>query len=185
MIDVLNYYDVILDRDHICPSVYFEWNTYKVFNSLGNFNSILPNFKMDNDGNPISGAKSGVADIIVNYDKIDLILECSLRSGVTQVDYEGNSVYRHSVDNIKPNKKCITLFLAPTIHDDLYEYYSYRSNVSIIPLDLSQFKKFILSVEGSNVQLSLLNLLETLSYRDSFSSPLNWKFKIASYINNL
>ncbi|XZJ82142.1 AlwI family type II restriction endonuclease [Clostridium perfringens] len=185
MINILNYYDKILDRNHISPSSYFEWNTYRAFNALGGFIKITPNFKIDNDGKPAGDAKPGVADIIINYDKIDLILECSLRSGVSQVDYEGNSVYRHSVDLKKSSKKmCLTLFISPNIHDELYEYYADHSNVTIIPLTLSQFKKLIVSVKNKDIEEYLLTIKKNLSY-DNFESYDNWKLAIDNYINDL
>lgn len=182
---ILNYYDKILDRNHVSPASYFEWNTYRAFNALGGFIKITPNFKIDSEGKPSGNAKSGVADIIVNYEEIDLILECSLRSGISQVDFEGNSVYRHSADLKKKSKKiCLTLFIAPTVHEELYEYYADHSEVNIIPLTLSQFKRLVISINNTNIQDKLLSISKNLSY-NNYNSYDTWKLEIDNYINNI
>ena len=79
---------------------------------------------------------------------------------------------------------CLTLFISPTIHDELYEYYADHSNVTIIPLTLSQFKKLIVSVKNKDIEEYLLTIKKNLSY-DNFESYDNWKLTIDNYINDL
>lgn len=186
MIGVLNYYDNILDRNHINPPSYFEWNTYRVFNTLGGYTNIIPNFKLDDKGKPLGCAKPGLEDIMIEYNKLNLLVECSLRSGVSQVDTEGNSVYRHYMARSKTStSKCISLFIAPTIDDELYLYYSHKFRASIVPLSLSQFKKLALYIYDKNVEDTLCNILNNLVYYNNFSSLEKWKIGIDNYINHL
>lgn len=186
MISILNYYDNILNRNHISPASYFEWNTYRVFHSLGGYNNLIPNFKFDSNGKPLGCAKQGLEDIFIEYNNLNLLVECSLRSGISQVDTEGNSVYRHNLEKSKScNCKCISLFISPSIHDELYLYYSHRSRAKIVPLSLSQFKTLCLYLKDKNVEYNISHILNNLVYFNNFNSPQEWKIEIDNYINSL
>lgn len=186
MIDILNYYDNILDRNHISPASYFEWNTYRVFNILGGYNSLIPNFKLDENGKPSGCAKPGLEDILIEYDTLNILVECSLRSGVSQVDTEGNSVYRHNLEKSKVStSRCISLFIAPTIHDELYLYYSHKFRAEIVPLSLPQFKKICIYLRDKNIEDTLCTILSNLVYCNNFSSSQEWKIGIDNYISKL
>lgn len=184
---ILAYYHKILDKNHISPASYFEWNTYRVFNYLNNYEKITPNFRINSEGKPLSSAKSGVEDIFIEYSKINLIVECSLRSGASQVDFEGNSVYRHSFSKLNfNNKKLLTFFIAPKIYDELYQYYINRSNrVDIIPLSLEQFSKLALIASDSNIEEILMKISKNLTFKNNFYSINDWKLGIIKFIDNL
>lgn len=186
MINILNYYDNILDRNHLSPASYFEWNTYRVFHSLGGYNAIIPNFKLDDNGKPSGCAKPGLEDILIEYSTLNLLVECSLRSGLSQVDTEGNSVYRHNLEKSKvSNSRCISLFIAPTIHDELYLYYSHKFRAEIVPLSLPQFRKLCIYLQDKNIEDTLCDILSHLVYYNNFSSSQTWKIGIDNYIGNL
>lgn len=186
MIEILNYYNEVLGKNHINPASYFEWNTFRVLDLLGEYETIAPNFKLDKDRKPTGCAKPGIEDITVHYPRLTLLIECSLQSGSKQVDCEGNSVYRHYMDrNKSTDSPCLVLFISPTVHDDLYHYYSIRSVAKIVPLSLEQFKKIVLHSNDTGIEENLLTLLHTLSYDNNFNAWDEWKIGIETYINNL
>lgn len=188
MNNILDYYKSILDKNHLSPASYFEWNTFRVFDKLGGFINLIPNFKLSSDGKPTGCAKPGVEDILVEYEEFKLLIECSLRSGETQVDYEGNSVTRHLNSQKKvSNKQCFTLFIAPSIDINLYKYYSInKPSTPVIPLTLNQFILLInyinIDFNSSKLQKILLELLKPEFSSKDFST---WTKFIDNYIKSL
>lgn len=188
MNSILTNYDVILDKNHFSPASYFEWNTYKVFEKLGGFIKLKPNFKLTDEGLPSGCAKPGVEDILVEYREFNLLIECSLRSGETQVDYEGNSVARHlNAKKDKTDKDCFSLFIAPTIDISLYKYYSLKKNTTpIIPLNLKQFTKLVIFMNNKFNSINFKNILkDLLNQQLSKEDYYKWPEFIDNYINSL
>ena len=184
--DLINKYNDILNRNFVNSSSYFEWNTYRIFEKLGGYLSIERNFVIDKAGFPISHAKPGVEDFFVEYKEFFLLVECSLRSGVTQVDYEGNSVIRHLKNKQNKTKKnCYALFLAPKIDLNLYKYYYiYKKTSPVLPLNIQQFSVFVKSLQGKMNSLYFLNFINSIiNYNTSMNKIETWVNHISKNIH--
>lgn len=188
MNQILKYYDKILSRNFISAASYFEWNTFRIFKQLDDFINLSPNFKLSSEGIPLACAKPGVEDFHIQYESFYLLIECSLRSGETQVDYEGESVIRHLHSKICSSKmSCFSIFLSPSININSYKYFSFNKILTpVIPLNLNQFRNLIESIH-ENYSSSLMNkivkdiVFEKLTYQDAHL----WSQYIDNYIKNI
>ncbi|GIV08827.1 MAG: hypothetical protein KatS3mg019_0918 [Fimbriimonadales bacterium] len=113
---------------------------------------IIPNYPMDDRGNPISHAPGHKADIECLYDQFGMIVEVTLDSSRLQWVREGQPVMRHLRDFERqfPNRSVFCLFLAPRIHQDTYSQfwiavrYEYGGQPQrIVPLSFEQFAAVI------------------------------------------
>lgn len=165
MLNILNYYDEIIQNKVVAPASFFEWNTYRVFKKLGGYKELITNFKLDSNDRPYGCAKPGFEDVTIKYDKFIVLVECSLRSGESQLDFEGDSVPRHlkSCLSINNNCSCYTIFLAPKIYLSFAKHIGFeKDKLKIIPLTLEQFKLIAIKFEKNFDPLDFRSLLENL-----------------------
>ena len=108
---------------------------------------IEPNYPKGDDGQPISHAPGGGADIECFYDKFNMICEVTLLTNQEQWKREYTAITEHFEDFIEKNKKNknILLFIAPSIHDRTAKQF-YTNNQwdekvfgRAIPITISQF----------------------------------------------
>jgi len=116
---------------------------------------IKPNYPVDDNGEPISHAPGGLADIECYYSTFNAICEVTLDCSTTQWIRESQPVMRHLRDfeNQNESKPNYCLFIAPRIHEDtLYHFWfsiknGYNgSKQKIIPLTTIQFAQLLESV---------------------------------------
>lgn len=112
--------------------------------------AIRPNYKADYIGLPISHAPGNTGDIEVYSKKLYWLIEVTLiRNKTQQLNSETANVIRHLYSNEEFNDRLTKYlsFIAPTIHQDVREFFDFsivksRSseyNVSIKPYDLQEF----------------------------------------------
>lgn len=162
---ILNYFENILLGETVNTANYFEWNTFRVFETMESYVILNPNFKIDPvDKTPLGTAKSGVEDILIKFNEFTLLIECSLRTGASQLDYEAESVVRH-LKNHKTEyaEKSFTLFIAPSIDIDFTMMVGKnKKKYPVLPLTIKQFKKLVQLVNTEQYPKNLLNLCENL-----------------------
>ena len=165
LIEILNYFDNIMNRETINTANYLEWNTFRVFENMESYNVIQPNFKMDSYGNPIGNAKSGVEDALIEFENFSILIECSLRTGASQLDFEADSVVRHLKTYLTNNndKKAFTLFIAPSIDLEFTMMISKnKTTCPVLPLTIEQFKKLVSTVSNLDYPNSLHSIIKDL-----------------------
>jgi len=112
--------------------------------------AIRPNYKADHIGKPYSHAPGNKGDIEIFSEEIYWLIEVTLiRNKTQQLNHETANVIRHLYSNDEFSDRLIKYlsFVAPTIHQDVREFFDYsivksRSNeyeVSIKPYDLQEF----------------------------------------------
>jgi len=112
--------------------------------------AIRPNYKADHIGKPYSHAPGNKGDIEVFSKDIYWLIEVTLiRNKTQQLNHETANVIRHLYSNEEFNDRLTKYlsFVAPTIHQDVREFFDFsivksRSseyNVSIKPYDLQEF----------------------------------------------
>lgn len=151
--ELLKYFDKIMGgaEDIYDPSVYLEWNAWRIFHVLDETEEIVPNFKMNSDLVPISCAGGNRTDIEVYYKTFTLGVEVTLTSGNTQWRREAYTVPRHIASLIdksaKPN--VYGLFIAPKIFPETARVYFDtkekgiygKKKFTIIPMNIALFKR--------------------------------------------
>jgi len=104
---------------------------------------VEPNYVIDDEGLPTSTAGGGVPDILCRDTEYDNLVEVTLMCGRSdQVNNEIIPIRRHLLKLRDENNKSFAIFLAPIIHEDTKEsanWYKYRENLDIIPLDIEEF----------------------------------------------
>lgn len=112
--------------------------------------AIRPNYKADHIGKPYSHAPGNKGDIEIFSKDIYWLIEVTLiRNKTQQLNHETANVIRHLYSNEEFNDRLTKYlsFVAPTIHQDVREFFDFsivksRSseyNVSIKPYDLQEF----------------------------------------------
>lgn len=112
--------------------------------------AIRPNYKADHIGKPYSHAPGNKGDIEIFSKDIYWLIEVTLiRNKTQQLNHETANVIRHLYSNEEFNDKLTKYlsFIAPTIHQDVREFFDFsivksRSSeysVSIKPYDLQEF----------------------------------------------
>jgi len=128
---------------------------YELLIAIDDQKAIIPNYPMDDLGNPISHAPGKKADIECFYEQFYMIVEVTLDSGHFQWVREGQPVMRHlrQFEDRFPDCTVFCLFLAPRVHQDTYSQfwfavrYEYDGHPQkIIPLDFDQFVSVINSI---------------------------------------
>ena len=114
---------------------------------------IKPNYPVDDDGEPISHAPGGKADIEYFYKRFKGICEVTLDCSNKQWVQEGQPVMRHLrsfEDQYKDDLNTFCLFIAPKIQNDTYSTfwfsvkYEYDGKAQkIIPLTTKQFASIL------------------------------------------
>ena len=112
--------------------------------------AIRPNYKADHIGKPYSHAPGNKGDIEIFSKDIYWLIEVTLiRNKTQQLNHETANVIRHLYSNEEFNDRLTKYlsFIAPTIHQDVREFFDFsivksRSseyNISIKPYDLQEF----------------------------------------------
>ena len=156
--DIIDTYDNI--RDDFDPSLTLEWNTWRAMAMLDD-GQIVGNFKLDDEGLPMSTAPGKMPDIECLYDNFGLIVEVTMSGGVKQYEMEGESVPRHLGQfKKKVGKESYGLFVAPSISESTIDhfYVLYRTNIPhyggkavIVPITLVTFRTMIENAYASKV----------------------------------
>ena len=150
--DVIATYESIINRDFYDLPLMLEWNTWRAMTML-NGGEIKGNFKLDDNGEPMSTAQGNRADIECDYGDFGAIVEVTLQSGQRQYESEGEPVARHLArykDVLGKDAFCI--FIAPTINEAAIAHFFMLSKTSIsyyggmstiIPIELNAFIQMI------------------------------------------
>ncbi len=176
------------------PPLFFEWNTKLAFESLGGFHDVVWNGSVDDAGNPKHVALGGVPDLIVRSSSYTLVVECTLRRGVNQWNYEHRSVTEH-VEKIYEKEKTAErdvfgLFIAEKINprtiNTFWGNVRDQGSVTIVPLskdcfiELLQFHKEAGGLTTSDFK-SLIKLFEKSLLETQ--NPKEWKESFLNIID--
>ena len=112
---------------------------------------IKPNYLVDDDNNVVFTAPGNRPDIECFYQEFNSICEVTLLTDKSQWFNEGQPVMRHLRDfEIKNNDNSFCLFLAPRIHRDTFNTFSFSNKYEyegekqrIVPLSITQFLKIL------------------------------------------
>lgn len=106
---------------------------------------VVPNYKTDDEGIPISFAKGGMADIIATDKSTQSLVEVSLIRDRTQTTAEMIPIHRHLIDFIQnsDNQKIkFSIFIAPIIHADALQYREFakfKDKIDIVCCNIDDF----------------------------------------------
>jgi hypothetical protein len=195
--DINNVYDNIIANAFYDNPLMFEWNTWRAMTMLDGGN-IEGNFKLDDDGQPISTAAGNMADIYGDYTDFDLLIEVTLQSGQKQYDNEGEPVARHlGKHKEQTGQTTFCLFIAPTINAATIAHFfmlhkvniaHYGGKAVIVPLELSIFRKMIQdSFKADYIPKpeQVKAIFEySISVADAATNELDWYEQIKSYALN-
>lgn len=121
--------------------------------------NVVPNYKSDDEGNPIFTASGGNADIIA-YDKdTESYIEVTLLKDRSQVANEMIPIERHLDEYIKSSdndKLKFSVFVAPSIHDDAKRYAKFAKFDKNLNIPYYGIDEFITKVSSSE-KLNQLN----------------------------
>ena len=145
-------FDGILGQEFYDNPLMFEWNMWRAMVMLDG-GQIEPNFKLDDEGQPLSTAAGNMPDIQCDYGDFRVVVEVTLQSGQRQYDNEGEPVARH-LGRVKAltGQDAYCLFVAPRIHDATIAYFYTLHRVSvqhyggksvIVPVELAVFRKML------------------------------------------
>jgi len=112
---------------------------------------IQPNYPVGDDNIPTFTAPANVPDIECIYESFNMICEVTMLVSRDQWINEGQPVMRHLRDfEIKNNDNSFCLFLAPRIHRDTFNTFSFSNKYEyegekqrIVPLSITQFLKIL------------------------------------------
>jgi len=112
---------------------------------------IQPNYPVGDDNQPTFTAPANVPDIECVYKSFNMICEVTMLVSRDQWINEGQPVMRHLRDfEIKNKDNSFCLFLAPKIHRDTFNTFSFSNKYEyegekqrIIPLSITQFLKIL------------------------------------------
>jgi hypothetical protein len=111
---------------------------------------IKPNYKVDDEGIPISFAQGGEADIICLSSNGNVLFEVTMLSGTQQNIREMPSITRHLREIISQSPKSFSVLVAPTIHSDTYEYSDFvktKFQLIVIPITIQSFISTVKEIE--------------------------------------
>ncbi|MBC3080964.1 AlwI family type II restriction endonuclease [Staphylococcus capitis] len=197
--DIIETYSQIIKNEIPDRSAVMEWNTWRAAVMINN-GDITGNFIPDDNGYPISTAGGSKGDIVGDYGSFNILYEVTLSQGKKQYDMEGEPVPRHVGElKKKSGKDTFGFFIAEKINpESVYHFYLttgtnskiYNGNISVIPINLSDFIHiFKLSIE-KNIQPSDFLDLHNYSINMSRESIINgeneeyWYDKVMKYILN-
>lgn len=106
--------------------------------------NIIPNYAIDDEGNPTFTARGGKADIEVYYKNISSLFEVTMMKNRNQSTQEIPSITRHlqSFEKQEYPKNCLGVFIAPFIHPDsryMINFTKDHYNIQIIPFNIDEF----------------------------------------------
>lgn len=155
--DIETVFDQIIQSEVPDRPLYLEWNVWRALSFL-NYGTIQANFRMDQEGNPVSLATGGKSDIECHYDNFHVIVDVTMSYGVRQYDTESIPVPRHvgsfqkEQRDVGDDRSVYGLFVAHRIHPEVtipFWYLhkiplrSYGGAVSVIPIDLDDLRAIL------------------------------------------
>lgn len=150
--DIQNVYSDILSNNVIDRPLFFEWNTWRGFTMLDDGN-ITGNFRVDDNGMPLSTASGNQPDILCEYDDFDMLVEVTLSSGARQYEMEGEPVARHVGSQQKSSgRETYCIFIAPNLNPATIAHFYllhkskiayYGGNTKIIPMSLEDYQEML------------------------------------------
>lgn len=150
--DVQSVYEDILTGDVVDKPLFLEWNTWRGFTML-NDGKIQGNFRVDDNGMPLSTAGGNMPDILCKYSNFDMLVEVTMSKGARQYETEGEPVARHvGMHKRSTDKETYCIFIAPSLnqatiahffalHKIDIEFYGGKSK--IIPMTINDFRKML------------------------------------------
>jgi hypothetical protein len=167
--------------------------------AIDDADDILPNYPMDDLGNPISHAPGNRPDIECQYKDFRLVVEVTLDSSKNQWFREGQPVMRHLREfenRFTDSLPTFCIFLAPRVHQDTYSQfwiavrYEYDGRPQkIVPMDFQQFGQVLgaivrhLEAYRRFDSLRLLELLDKSVSVSSLEGYNQWREHICKTIN--
>lgn len=104
---------------------------------------IMPNYSIDDEGNPTFTAKGGFADIVLEDLTTDATIEVTLMRSRQQATNEIPAVTRHLIKlRNESDKDVFSVFVAPFIHEDtiyMCEFTKHRDDLDIYYYDIESF----------------------------------------------
>ena len=168
-----------------------------IFTILNNSEKIVPNYPMDENGEPIGHASSGKPDFECFYKDFNIVGEVTKQQGGNQWMTETipPQQHLHNFEKKEKDKQNYLLFVAPTIHERTYAQFftSIKGGAygkqKIIPISTSQFalvlKEYIKFINFNkkfdskllkNLFEDLLNLVDKSEVATDWSNYMNALF---------
>lgn len=173
-------------RNEYDPPLILEWNVWRAMAMLDD-GEIIGNFKLDDEGAPMSTASGNMSDIECYYEDFGLTVEVTMSGGQKQYESESESVSRHLGSfKKKSGKQSYCLFIAPRINQSVisYFYMLHKTNIEyyggksiLLPLELDVFRTMI-----ENAYASKVNGKKPTS--SDIKQLFECSFKVASNTNN-
>lgn len=152
--DVIDIYKAIKKKDDSLydPPLMLEWNTWRAMTMI-NGGNIIGNFKIDDEGRPMSTAQGNMPDIVCDYGDFDVTVEVTTQVGQRQYDTESEPVARHlGKHKGKTGKETFCLFIAPKVNPACIAHFfvlskvnvtHYGGKATIVPMELDTFMKMV------------------------------------------
>ena len=202
VVDIINTYVKIFDRDVVDRPLFLEWNTWRALVAINDCEEPRPNFTLDDELKPFSIAPGNKADMEIQYNnKFVVLVEVTLSGGQRQYDTEGEPVTRHigkfqKMESEKDNPLDVYgLFLAPSINPATRNYFyvhlkyhevpEFGGLLKIIPLTTQQFIyifRFIKNLKCFNRNILRELLDRIVALKDETEDGNEWVQKIAETI---
>lgn len=174
---------------------YFEWIMWRAFlaiDSLKNRPYKVRRFKIDQDFLPVGTAAGGGPDLVAEFERFLVAVEVTLTENSRQEAAEGEPVRRHVADLVLNNrgKAVYGLFVANRIDSNTAETFRIgcwylpddsKMRLDIVPLTLSQFRDFFVSMfSADQVDVDLLKefLDKCGELRNGADGAPSWKVNI-------
>jgi len=190
------YNEIISDGLYDAPLM-LEYNTWRAMTMLDG-GEIKGNLRFDDAGEPLSTAQGNMPDIECDYGDFVLSVEVTMQNGQRQYETEGEPVARHYGQmKQRTGKEAYCLFVAPSINpaalvhfyglNQLDNYY-YGGKTKIIPLELDQFMKLLISsynYKGHPQPKDVKTFLDSIIDNISESKNENdWRDKIQECVDS-
>lgn len=194
--EILDTYDEIVSGELYDAPLMMEWNTWRAMTMLSG-GEVRGNFKVDDEGAPLSTAQGNMADIECDYGAFALSVEVTLQSGQRQYETEGEPVARHYGQlKKKTGKETYCLFVAPAVNPaarahfymlNKVEISYYGGRAKIVPLELSQWIRMLKRSElyaGEMGPDKLRKFFDsTAAFAVDAENEVEWARKIDAYLD--
>lgn len=195
--DIQTVFDQIKSNDVVDKPLFFEWNVWRAMTML-NDGKITGNFKLDDNGMPLSTAAGNLPDITCEYQDFNMTVEVTLSTGQKQYEMEGEPVARHlSKFKQQSNKETYCLFIAGKLNDATLAHFYYLHKVpisyyggtsKIIPLSLEDYRNFLETAKTAKVKPNsnqIKAFMENLSKKaEKTTDEKQWYKEIKEYCKN-
>lgn len=122
---------------------------------------IKPNYKVDDEGIPISFAPGGKADIVCTNNYGNVLFEVTLLTGTAQNIREMPAITRHLKESMPEFSKNFAVLVCPKVSSDtniFSKFIKFKENIDILPISIAEFVNSINTF--SNIQDFNLNKLQ-------------------------